>query len=551
MNQKLQKVLTVILAVILVALLGCGIYNIVQKNKAKKAAETTETQQDIATETTQQAATPPAVAEAAEEADDVTDLNEDGAATVPIDAEDTATEDETPTTPAGARPEGATETGEGYISDVTAEDVAAFNAAFPALSAGTANKIIANYNSQFNYEQWPDGTYKIPFSWNSMTENDFARQKSAVWRKFSKREINDASDFIFENLEDEDISALLKLTFGQSIDLKSKEQLKLELFQTWLENPVLFEEWLAFLQDLKVGESGTLAENCPGLRNYLSENQAARQNGGPGLMIRLRDETGNTGMAITDVDNLYVNQSHIMAVCQLISFIEPLELGAGRYHVSRRYHLVGFDYNHLRVATETKEDEPDLDYWLTFSYYLKGGKRAFFIGANLADRSPGEITNTSVGKKGQVVDNVTPVRIDKKYNIIPGTKTGGGPTPDPNPNPPGPNPKPKTEHKSPSKDPANQGNAPIGGGKNDNPGPGTQKPDLGNSKSPEVPDSQYQPGNSENPDGGNNNPSGPPADYTDGGEAPKTDPISEHPSNNTGDTGEHNKPMDEPPAPSD
>ena len=547
---KLQNALIVVLSIILVAVCVAGgikYYNKHHATDTDEVAKTTEagnaTSDELATEV-------------AEAGNDETEVETGGDAMV-IVPEAIANgevvseiDDAVITKTVAGKGSGNSEVEEAYIEDVTPEDVEAFNNAFPVLTTGTANKIIADYNSQFNYEQWPDKSYKIPFSWHSMTENDFNRQKSAVWDGLSKKEINDALDYIFDRLTEEDIQKLLKLTFGSTVDLSNQEQVKLELFQTWLENPVAFEAWLNFMQDLKVGESGTLAENCPGLRTYLSENRAARTGNGAGIMIRLRDEEGNTGMAIKDVDHLYVNQSHIMAVCQLISFMEPLELGAGRYHVSRRYHLVGFDYNHLRVATETKEDEPDLDYWLTFSYYLKGGKRAFFIGANLADRSPGEIQNTSTVKKSSVkktsVTNKTTKVTQRVTKVTTGPTPGGGGGPTPNPTPPDPKPTPpdkKKETKNPSEDPAERGNAPIGGGKNDDSGPGEQKPDLGNSPSPNVPDSQYQPGNSENPGTGESYDPGPPADNTDGGTPPETKPIEEHPSNNDGDTGSHNGEM--------
>ncbi len=543
--KTLQNILIVVLSILLICVCVAGGIKYYDKHHADEVAKTTETENATSDEL---------ATEVAEAGNDETEVETGGDAMVIVPeviangevVSETDTDAVIMKTVAGKGSENG-EVEEAYIEDVTPEDVEAFNNAFPVLTTGTANKIIANYNSQFEYEQWPDGNYKIPFSWHSMTENDFNRQKSAVWAGLSKKEINDALDYIFDQLTEEDIQKLLKLTFGSTVDLSNQEQVKLELFQTWLENPVAFEAWLNFMQDLKVGESGTLAENCPGLRTYLSENRAARTGNGAGIMIRLRDEAGNVGMSITDVDHLYVNQSHIMAVCQLISFIEPLELGAGRYHVSRRYHLVGFDYNHLRVATETKEDEPDLDYWLTFSYYLKGGKRAFFIGANLADRSPGEIQNTSTVKKSSVKTSTTnkTTKVTQKVTKVttgPTPGGGGGPTPDPNPTPPGPNPKPKTEHKAP-KESSGNGNAPIGGGEKSDPGAGEQKPDLGNSPSPNVPDSQYQPGNSENPGTGGSYDPGPPADNTDGGTPPETKPIEEHPSNNDGDTGSHNGEM--------
>ena len=94
-----------------------------------------------------------------------------------------------------------------------------------------------------------------------MTEQDFARQKSAVYAGLSKKEINDALDFIFKSLTEDDIQKLLKLSFGQNVDLSNQEQVKIELFKTWLENPVAFEAWLRFVQDLIVGDSKTISEN--------------------------------------------------------------------------------------------------------------------------------------------------------------------------------------------------------------------------------------------------------------------------------------------------
>ncbi len=469
---------------------------------------------------------------------------------------------------AGAKP-GDAKDEDGYITDVTEDDKAEFNAAFPALTNHAVNKIMADYESQFGYEKWPDGSYKIPFSWNSMTEQDFARQKSAVYAGLSKKEINDALDFIFKSLTEDDIQKLLKLSFGQNVDLSNQEQVKIELFKTWLENPVAFEAWLRFVQDLKVGDSKTISENCPGLRIYLEENDAARakdENGktGPGLMIRLRDENGNTGkdIPLDYSGEYYTNQSHIAAVVQLIAFFEPLEVGAGRYHVFRRYHLVALDYNHLRKAEEVKEDEPELDYWLYFDYYLKGSsKRAWRVGANLADREPGEIKNTSVSKKPVVrkttrTVTTTTKKVTQQYQYIPGTtytpsKPGDPNTPTPPPTPP---PTPTPEHKEPNKDPRFQDNAEVGGGPNDDSGPGEYKDDQGNGNG------EYDQGTTPTNEN-NTSPEydpGPSADNTDNGSAPDTSPIESHDSDyhddsgSSGDSGDNNSKMEsEPPASDD
>ena len=70
--------------------------------------------------------------------------------------------------------------------------------------------------------------------------------------------------------------------------------------------------------------------------------------------------------------------------------------------------------------------------------------------------------------------------------------------PIPNPGPPAPEPRidsptpPEPEPKSPSKYPTSGDNADVGGGTNDGLESGPQMPDLGDSQSDEVEDSQYQ-----------------------------------------------------------
>lgn len=443
---------------------------------------------------------------------------------------------------AGAKPEDAVDE-DGYIDDVTEEDVAEWNDALTALDRKSSTAIINHYNDDYwKYDKWADGVYKIEFSWNSMTENDFQRQKSAMKMGLTEKEILDAMDFIFENLTDEQIKKLLKLSFGKDADFSAAEieDLKVELFQTWLENPPVFRGTLLIMQPLKVGDTDmgakTISDNCVGLRKYLERYDEALD-GGIGSMIMMRDEQGREGKDIPyDYDGtLYVNAGHINAVCQLISFFEAMEFKVGRYHTDDRMHLVSLDYNHLRKAEEINNDEPLLDYWLYADYYLKGSsKRAWRIGFNLGDRSPAILKNTSSVKKPAPVPPVVVTSKKTSQEIIPiggiiyGTSsTTTTTTYNPNnPYTPYTPPSNNTETKNQTLDP--------GWGKDDNKksdsGPGEYKPDQGNSQSDTVAGSQYQQGTSRT-DVNNTQPtydSGPAADNTDNGTAPATAPIETH-----------------------
>lgn len=463
---------------------------------------------------------------------------------------------------AGAKPEDAKDE-DGWITDVTEEDVKEWNTALTALDRKSNIAIIEHYNEDvWHYEKWPDESYKIPFSWNSMTESDFQRQKSAMKMGLTEKEILDAMDFIFKNLSDEQIKKVVKLAFGKDADFSGAEveTLKEELFQTWLENPVVFRATLLIMQPLQVGDSDmgskTISENCTGLRKYLEKYDEALD-GGIGTMVFMRDANGRVGEDIPyDYDGeLYVSQEHIVAVCQLISFYEAMEFKVGRYHTDDRMHMIALDYNHLRKGEEINNDEPLLDYWLYADYYLKGSsKRAWRIGFNLGDRSPAILKNTSSKPKPKVTSKIvtTVQQITQDIIWIPGVTTTGtstttytppGTTPD---NPPGkpdnpPNqpdnppdkpdkPGDDTEHKSPIEGSKSQDNADTGGGPKSDPGPGEYKQDQGNSQSSTVEGSQYQQGTTST-NTNNTQPSydtGGAADNTDNGTPPETKPIEQH-----------------------
>lgn len=230
----------------------------------------------------------------------------------------------------------------------------------------------------------------------------------------------------------------------------------------------------------------------------------------------------------------YVNLEAQKLAVAIVNLLYPMpsKVESLTARAKNHYHLVPADQNSTRKLTPADYEESLAS--LTFRFYLKNGKVGLVLGANLRDKRPEVLNNTTVKKPAAKVTNDPSVNRNKQDPNPNPNKPGPNPNPnkpDPNPNPnpnkPDPTPEKKTEKKDPTKDPVVQGNAQTGGGKNDDTGPGPQKPDQGNSKSDKVEESQYQQGNSENTDGNNvtNYDQGPAADYTDGGAVPQTAPI--------------------------
>ena len=375
---------------------------------------------------------------------------------------------------------------------------------------------ISEYKEYLDYDLDAEGYLLIPLSEESLRQTDDERPNASVEMGLNKNPINDAVAFPFA-LNEEQIKKILAAKIGQKIDFTEDEikALRIELFTELAENPILFEAWMKLISDQKIGQDAKIIESWPAGKRYLELNEIARDlepyDGldpyadirGKGMNIWLRKLDGET----------YTNpeyQKYVLDVVLLLlpakTDVEVLTAKAGDH-----YNLIPGEINSMRFAQPANYKESLAS--LVFKIYTKDGKVAIKFGANLRDKRP-EVLNYTVTRK--------PVQQSKPK---PQQQPQPQPQPQPqDPNNPNPSPTPTPETKNPNEDPAAQGNAPIGGGINDDPGPGPWKPDQGNSKSDKVEESQYQQGNSVNTDGADPNqyPTGPAADNTDNGQVPDT-----------------------------
>ena len=432
-----------------------------------------------------------------------------------------------------------------YEEDLSAEDKEAFKEFLeqqPDIDEDFVKEFFAN-NSWLNYAQDPDGNYLVPLARKSLASTDNDRPRASVLKGLNTLPIDDAISFPFE-LNESQVAKVKAAGANSTIGFSDEEidAFRKELFKELLENPVLMEAWMRLVTSQKIGDEYSIQDYWKNGSDYVSEADKARTDGS-GMNHWLRKVSGE----------YYVSPEYQRYAIGLITFLDPRESKAEVLEAKAKnhYHLVVTGVGHSapnsqRVATpaDYAENLASLDFW----FRLKNGKVGIKIGANLRDKRPEVLNNTTVKKSA--AKKATPSKVTKpdptpaKNKPDPGVnknKPDPNPStnkpdpgvnknkPDPNPSPkkPDPNPEKKTEKKDPTKDPVVQGNAQTGGGKNDDTGPGPQKPDQGNSKSDKVEESQYQQGNSENTDGNNvtNYDQGPAADYTDGGAVPQTVPI--------------------------
>ena len=412
-----------------------------------------------------------------------------------------------------------------YEEDITKDDTQAlidWLEAQPNIDAQMVTSFIAEYPEVFaGYQQDADGNFLVPLSDESLRSKDEERVTATVKLGLNKNQIDDALAMPL-TLTPEQVKKIVDAKSGVKIDF-TEDELKAwrtELWRSWLENPILFEAWVNLLLDQKVGDK-TVKDYWTTGRKFSERYDSAREEG-TGMNIWLR-QNAKTGQHYTTAEY----QQYVVA---FIGLFEDKEMTAMALTAGPKDHyglLWGeADLNSLRKANPADYEDPYAALW--FNFHLKNGKIGIRIGANFRDKRPETInyqaTTKPVAKKtGSTKKASTSNKTQSTStpsNPTPSNPTPPEPTPQPTPEPT-PQPTPKPEQKSPADDPAAQGNADVGGGKNDDSGPGTWKPDQGNGNG------TYIPGTSENPDG--SNPSsydpGPAADNTDGGTPPPTTPI--------------------------
>ena len=376
-----------------------------------------------------------------------------------------------------------------------------------------------------------DGDLLFPLSTESIITTDEERAKASVNKGLNKEPINDAIAYPFE-LTDDEVKAIISAKSGtiKSFSDERIEQLRNELFAEMFGNPILTEAWVRLILDQKIGQDVTVSESWRTGREFIEKYDYAR-NDGSGMNIWLRKIN----------DEYYTSVEYQKYVMCVVNFLEPLDTKVKVRTANKgdHYNLIPIDLTSMRKAEPA--DYKDVKTWLAFDFHLKNGKIGLEIGSNLRDKRPGVLHNLATTKKPvppvkKQEDNKKPVATQQPSNPSPNPNPNPNPDPNPNPNPdpdPDPTPTPKPD-KDPNDDPAVKGNAPIGGGVNDDKGPGQHKPDQGNSKSDTVDGSQYQPGTSENTDGNKteNYDQGQPSDGTDNGAPPETKSIVDDAKNN-------------------
>ncbi len=567
----LKKVLTIALSVIGVAAVGLGVWSCLPK-----AATTTEYVASAPAEATVAKATEATKAET--EANDTKTKDITETEPVKTELEEEITEETVNIDLVAFTKDEAPDVDDvlAYKDVATEEELHEFveymSSQAADVDADTVKAFFEVYGDKLhNWKVTPDGEYVHLMYDYSLMPTDEQRPKASVDLGLNKKQIDDAVSFPF-TLTEEQVKKILAAGKNQKVAFSDEEveAQVWEYFDEVLGNYVLAEDGIRMLGEQKIADYTTVSENWAAGREFLEMAEASRtttfEGEGKDPYAELRGKGANIWLvSITDDKEenvLYTNQKYIEHVISYIMMLLPrdarvqvLKAKAGDHS-----HLIAGDQNSMRVTTRANYDETLAS--LVFPFYTKTGKVALYFGVNERDKRH-EVLNPTVSNKPKPVPPTT-IKKKKTEEIIPiwnnlltsSSSGGSNPNPNPTPNPP--------ETKNPIEDPRYQGNADTGGGPKNDPGPGTYKPDQGNSKSATVEGSQYQQGTSSTVDNGaaaTYDP-GPAADNTDGGTPPATASISTHessysqPSSSSSSSsssepasaGDHNGSMSAPPA---
>lgn len=405
----------------------------------------------------------------------------------------------------------------------------------PDADAGLVEAFYETYGDKLhNWFKTPDGEYVHLLYDTSLMSTDEARPKASVELGLNKKQIDDAVSFPF-NLNEEQVKKILAAGQNQKVAFSDEEveAQVWEYFDEVLGSYVLAEDGINRLSRQKIADISTVGENWSAGHEFLEKAEASRtttfDGEGKDPYAEYRNRGANVWLTKINGEH-YTNQEfQEYAICYIMMLlprdarVQVLKAKAGDHS-----HLIAGDKNSMRVTTDADYDETLAS--LVFPFYTKTGKIALYFGINERDKRA-EVLNPTISKKPVTNKRVTTKKTTTEIIPIPGTPgTPSNPTPGPGPGPnPTPTPTPTPETKNPIEDPRFQGNADVGGGPNDDPGPGTYKPDQGNSQSPTVPGSQYEQGTS--PSDAGTQPSydpGPAADNTDGGTPPAAASIEQH-----------------------
>lgn len=420
-----------------------------------------------------------------------------------------------------------------YITDINDEVIQGYIEILDKYDVGNLDyrSFIDEHPEIFGkYVRDKDGNVMPDFSFDQFMSRDHDRQYAAANIGLEKNvPINDALDFPNAKLTESDVKAILAAGLNQKIKLElPDEEYKIWIYRQFLEKPLVFEAYVNLMLDQKIGSETVLRDNWTGMRQFTEAYDQARLDGiGVNKWLRCFEDPDGK-------QHFYTSVEYVQNVVSFISYLDAQPFTCEVLESHEHFHLLCGDKNILRKAEKATYSETKASF--VWSCMLKDNKIGFRLGSNCRDNRP-EVLNLTTVKKTTTKSNTTSKKTETKPAPQPAPQpapttpstpstpdTPSNPDPTPTPDPPKPTPTP--EVKKPSEDPANNGNADVGGGKNDDKGPGEKKEDQGNSKSSSVQDSQYKTGNSENKtDAKTEHPSGPKADNTDNGKAPETKPI--------------------------
>ena len=385
-----------------------------------------------------------------------------------------------------------------YLEDMDREVVIDFTKAIeelPDVDDSSVENFYKEHKDIYKYQKDPEGVYLPPLSDESLMETD---EERAFWAKdigLVTYQTDDAIAAPFD-LDKDQVKKITKAAIGTKIDFSDEEleDLRNELFRAWMENPILFESWVRLIADQKIGQEEVFGDHWKAGSDFLTIYDEARDDG-IGMNIWLRKIN----------DKYYTNydyQKYVVAVTMLF-FPKENDVIRLTAQPGNHYCLVGGDFNSMRKAAPADYSENLSS--LEFLFRTKMGKIAIRIGANLYDKRPEVLNYTTTHKSTQqsttqpTTSSTPPTASTPVVPASPQTSEGT---------------------KSPVDDSANA----VTDHQDDDPGPGTWKPDIGNSTSPTVEGSQAHAGTVVNTDGGNAAlyPAGPAADATDNGTPPDT-----------------------------
>jgi len=355
------------------------------------------------------------------------------------------------------------------------------------------------------YTDESGNSVSVPFvelNWNTIGQGEITqnRVKSAMNKGLADQEISDAASFCYSKLTSTDIQTIRFAQMGETFAVSDVARLKEELCKELLANPPLLLSYVETVLPMKMGDSKTIGELSTPLSEFVGTYQAALAGNGRGANIWIICRTSDQAYGMT--------REYLKYALTYIELLNRCGLSTARLEVVNHYHLVGITEPSMTRLTisDYVENLPSL----VFTFYLKDGTAAVKFGSNLLDKRPEvlkdpepapEVTTEASTTKSTATtaggDSSTTT--SKKKKTPPKETTPSVTTTVTTETTPEPETTPETEtttvppttvtgHKDPADDPANNGNANVGGGSNDTNSAGEEEstPAVTKSKSDSV-----------------------------------------------------------------